>query len=248
MDVLILAAGYATRLGDLTRDTPKPLLEVGDRAMLEHILDKVLVSDRVRRILVVTNARFAGHFERWAAGWPADLPPVTVIDDGTSTNETRLGANGDIRFAIERAGVEDDLLVVGGDNLFSFDLQSFLEFASARDAATVLKDVGSRELARLYGVVALDGDRRITSFVEKPADPPSTLISTCIYYYARRHLDLFRRYLDEGNDKDRTGSFLQWAHEKVPVYGWTAAGDWWDIGDPEELARVRAIFSAPAEG
>lgn len=244
MDALILAAGYGTRLGELTKDTPKPLLDVGGRPMLEHILDRVLDGGRVRRVVVVSNSRFSKNFERWAAGFRR--APVVVVDDGTETNETRLGANGDIRFAIRQAEIGDDLLVLGGDNLFTFDLARFVAFGEERRAANVLYDVGSRELAKLYGVCALDDRSRITSFVEKPKDPPSSLASTCIYYWGREHLPLFDRYLSEGNDPDRTGSFLAWAHRHIPIFGWRGEGEWWDIGDRGELERVRARFTPSA--
>jgi len=241
MDALILAAGYGTRLGELTKNTPKPLLDVGGRPMLEHILDRALDGGHVRRVVVVSNHRFAEHFHGWAAGWKR--VPVVVVDDGTETNETRLGANGDIRFALEQAQVRDDLLVVGGDNLFTFDLAAFIAFAAQKRAANVLYDVGSLALAALYGVVDLAPDQRITAMVEKPPAPTSTLASTCIYFWGREHLGLYERYLAEGHDKDRTGSFLAWAHGVIPVYGWRGDGEWWDIGDKGELDRVRARFA-----
>lgn len=243
MDALILAAGYGTRLGELTKNTPKPLLDVGGKPMLEHILDRALEGGRVKRVIVVSNARFNDHFVEWARGYPKDRAELVIVNDGTETNETRLGANGDIRFAIEKANVQDDLLVVGGDNLFTFDLASFIAFGEQKRAANVLYDVGTKELAKLYGICALDDDGRITSFVEKPADPPSTLASACIYYWGREHLELYERYLATGNDKDRTGSFLAWAYEEIPIYGWRGAGEWWDIGDKDELARVRERLS-----
>ena len=248
MDALILAAGYATRLGELTRNTPKPLLEVGDRALIDHILDGLLAAASPSRILVVTNDRFYGHFCRWADAAPDPRPPIVVVNDGTSTNETRLGANGDIHHVVQTESVSEDLLVVGGDNLFTCDMKAFLSFAEPRRLATVLHDVGTPERARPYGVVEVDGDGRILAFEEKPERPRSSLISTCLYYYGKEHLGLLARYLDEGGDPDRTGSFLQWLHTRAPVYGWTGGGEWWDIGELTELSAARARFGEGDDG
>ncbi len=252
MDALILAAGYATRLGELTRDTPKPLLEVGTQPMIEHIIDAVAKSGRVRRLFVVTNARFCGHFERWAERYrrqaPAGVlrPSVTIVNDGTASNDERLGANGDINLVIERESLANDLLVIGGDNLFTFELGEFIEFGRQKRAATALFDVKRAELASLYSTVELGSDGRIAGFIEKPKNPRSTFISTCLYYYGAEHLPLFARYLAQGHDPDRTGSFLEWAHRVIPYYGWVARGEWWDIGDAVELKRVRERFGAGA--
>jgi glucose-1-phosphate thymidylyltransferase len=248
MEVLLLAAGYGTRLGELTRHTPKPLLEVGGRPMVEHIVQATLAAGPVDRILVVTNDRFAGHFERWARGfrrdsrYSRDSPPLVILNDQSTCNEDRRGANGDIRFAIEEGGITGDLLVVGGDNLFTFDLAPFLTFAAARRAATLLFDVGSLELTTRYSAVETAADGRIIHFEEKPQAPRTTFVSTCLYYYGAEHLGLFARYLEEGQDPDKSGSFLQWAHRVIPYYGFVARGEWWDIGDSDELQRVRAHF------
>lgn len=247
MEALILAAGYGTRLGELTQDTPKPLLEVGERTLLDHIVEGLLVAASPTRILLVTNDRFYGHFRAWSASWPATRPPLELVNDGTTSNEGRLGANGDIQHVVRTRGVADDLLVIGGDNLFTCDLASFLAFAEERRLATVLHDVRTPQRARAYGVVELDGDGRITAFEEKPERPRSSLISTCIYYYGREHLPLFETYLAAGGDADRTGSFLQWVYLRVPVFGWTGEGAWWDIGEVAELAAARERYG-PTEG
>jgi glucose-1-phosphate thymidylyltransferase len=224
---LILAAGYATRLRPLTDTVPKQLLPVGGRSMVDWILDKLRDTD-VDEIHLVTNARFAPDFERWAEG-----KEVVVHDDGTTTNEDRLGAIGDIRFV----GLDDDLLAIAGDNLFDFSLRGFQEFWRARpgSSAVAVHDVGELELAKKYGVVDIDDDSRIRAFVEKPDEPPSTLAATATYLFARDHVRLIPTYLTEGNPRDQPGNFIGWLHEREPVYAYRFDGSWWDIGDHEQL-------------
>jgi glucose-1-phosphate thymidylyltransferase len=192
----------------------------------------------IRRVVVVTNAKFDGHFRVWARSYQGPLPP-TVVNDGTLSNETRLGAVGDIRFALDRAGLyDDDLIILGGDNLYSFRLSDFVGFFRRKGAANVLFDVGSLELARLYGIAVLDADDRIVEFVEKPAQPTSTLASTCLYAFRQDQLGLVNRYLAGGGKPDKTGDYVAWVHKQIPFYGWKATGRWIDIGSPEELARA----------
>jgi len=246
LKALILAAGYATRLRPLTDSIPKQLLPVGGRPMVDWILDKVRETD-AGEVHLVTNARFAPDFERWAAG-----TEVVVHDDGTTSNDDRLGAIGDIRFVRERAGLDDDLLVIAGDNLFDFSLVDLVEHRDARpgSSSVAVYDVHDRELARKYGIVDVDAEGRITSFVEKPSDPPSTLAATATYLYAREHAELVERYLGEGNPPDQPGNFVAWLHPRAPVYAYRFAGGWYDIGDAEQLLeadnRMRARAGLPA--
>jgi glucose-1-phosphate thymidylyltransferase len=222
---LILAAGYATRLSPLTDDLPKQLLPVGGRPIVDWIVEKIREAG-VDDIHLVTNGRFAAQFAAWADG-------VTIHDDGTTSNETRLGAIGDIRFV----DLDDDLLVIAGDNLFDYDLGGFVEFWRARQPASAVAvyDVGDRELAKQYGIVDVDADDRIVAFVEKPADPPSTLAATATYLYPREHVRLVGTYLAEGNNPDQPGNFVAWLHRREPVYAYRFEGGWYDIGDRDQL-------------
>lgn len=201
MKALILAAGYATRLRPLTDTIPKQLLPVGGRPMVDWILDKVRETD-CDEIHLVTNHRFAGDFERWA---PVD---VLVHDDGTTSNDDRLGAVGDIDFV----GIDDDLLAIAGDNLFEFSLRDYVEFWRAKGGSScvAVHDVGDRELAKQYGVIDVDADDRITSFVEKPSDPASTFAATATYVFSRAHASLVSTYLRDGNLPDQPGNFVAW--------------------------------------
>jgi glucose-1-phosphate thymidylyltransferase len=245
MRAIILAAGYATRLRPLTNSIPKQLLPVGGRPMLDWILDKVRELDP-DGIHLVTNARFAPDLAEWAEG-----KDVSVHDDGTSSNEDRLGAIGDIRFVQVQAELDDDLLVVAGDNLFDFSLADYVDWWREREGSAVaVYDVGDLELAKQYGVVAVDGDDRIVGFVEKPADPPSTLAATATYLYPRDHARLIQAYLEEGNPPDQPGNFIAWLHPREPVYAYRFAGEWYDIGDLGQLHeadnRMRARTGLPA--
>ena len=234
MNALVLAAGYATRLQPLTDTTPKQLLPVGGRPMVDWILDKIRETD-VAEVHLVTNARFAPGFEHWAEG-----RRVRVHDDGTTTNEDRLGAIGDLQFVRERARLDDDLLVIAGDNLFDFSLRDYERFWRAHPGAScvAVHDVGDRELASKYGIVDVDEEDRVVGFVEKPADPPSTLAATAAYLFAREHLALVEAYLREGNPRDQPGNFVAWLHPRAPVYAYRFDGDWFDIGDRAQLLEA----------
>jgi glucose-1-phosphate thymidylyltransferase len=230
---IILAGGYATRLRPLTESVSKCLLPVGGRPMVDWILDRVREVDEVDQVHVVTNSRFAGDFEAWAS----ERDGVTVHDDGTSTNEDRLGAIGDVAFTLERAAIDDDVLVIAGDNLFEYSLQAYVDFWRAKGlaSAVAIRDVGDLRLAAQYGVVALDADDRVVEFTEKPPEPRSTLCATATYLYHREHVPLVARYLEEGNAPDQSGSFIEWLQAREPVYGFRFEGFWLDIGDKEQL-------------
>ncbi len=235
MKALILAAGYATRLRPLTDTVPKQLLPVGGRPMVDWILDKIRETD-VEEIHLVTNARFASHFERWAEG-----TGTRVHDDGTSTNDDRLGAIGDLQFVREHAGLDDDLLVIAGDNLFDFSLRAYEWYWRGRGpgaSCVAVHDVGDRELAKKYGVVGVAEQDRIVAFVEKPEDPPSTLAATATYLFAREHVALVDTYLGDGNPPDQPGNFVAWLHPRVPVYAYRFEGGWFDIGDRAQLLEA----------
>ena len=249
MKTVVLAAGYATRLYPLTLTVAKPLLPVGGRPMIDHLLDRVRELGEPGEVHVVTNHKFAASFEAWAA----ERDGVVIHDDGTTTEDDRLGAIGDIAFVVERAGLAgDDLLVVAGDNLFDFSLADYVGWwrGKGEASAVALHDVADLALARKYGVVALGADERIESFEEKPAEPRSTLAATATYLFHRAHVPLLRAYLAEGRSPDQPGRFVAWLAERELVYGYRFEGDWRDIGDAEQLLdadnRLRALAGLPA--
>jgi glucose-1-phosphate thymidylyltransferase len=227
---LILAAGYATRLSPLTDNFPKGLLPVGGRPIVDWIVENVHAAG-IEDVHLVTNARFAPLFDEWSKA-----NGVTIADDGTDSNENRLGAIGDIRFA----ALDDDALIIAGDNLFDYALADFIAFwrEKGSESAVAVHDVGTRELARRYGVVDVDPDDRIVAFVEKPDDPPSTLAATATYLYSRAHLALVDAYLDEGNAPDQPGHYVAWLQRREPVYAYRFQGGWYDIGDRGQLLEA----------
>jgi glucose-1-phosphate thymidylyltransferase len=243
---LVLAAGYATRLYPLTRDRPKHLLSVAGRPMLEHVLDRLSAIEELDGICLVTNSKFASQFERWSAAYEPvrrELRPV-VIDDGTHDDSDKRGAIGDLDFVIDETGLDDDLIVLAGDNLFSEDLDGFGRFARERDAPVLaVYDVGDLEAIKQYNAIEVDDEGRITFFEEKPAEPRSTVTGIALYYYPRAVLPLVRTYVAEGNNPDQPGRLIQWLYPRTPVYTWLVPGLWYDIGSPEMLAEADRIFT-----
>jgi len=244
LKALVLAAGYATRLYPLTLDRPKALLEVGGRPMLDHVLDR-LQAMGVDDTIVVTNAKFTPHFEEWATG-KAD---VTIVNDGTTSNDDRLGAIGDTAFVLDQTGLDDDLVVVAGDNLFGADVSGFAVYGQEVDAPVLaVHDVGDLSRMREYNQIEIDDQGRITFFEEKPEDARSTLAGVALYFYPRHTLPLIRQYLAEGNNPDQPGRLIEWLYPRTPVYTWRLPGAWYDIGSAETLQEADRIFSQSRDG
>jgi glucose-1-phosphate thymidylyltransferase len=209
--------------------------------MLEHVLEKLEPIPDVDGIYLVTNSKFAGHFRDWAEQADVD---VTVIDDGTADEESRLGAIGDLDLVIREHGLDDDLIAVAGDNLFSDSLEDFGETCRALDAPVLaVYDIGDLAQMYKYSSITVADDGRITYFEEKPEHPTSTLTGIALYFYPRRTLPLIRRYVAEGNNPDQPGRLVQWMYPQMPFYTWRVPGVWYDIGSPETLAEADRIFS-----
>ncbi|MEY2599950.1 MAG: hypothetical protein RLZZ142_2209 [Verrucomicrobiota bacterium] len=247
MNVLILAAGYATRLYPLTLTKAKPLLDVAGKPMMEWVIDNLAPIRGLEKVYVVTNAKFAADFQAWADAYAAANPKlqVEIINDLSTGDADKLGAIGDIRLVVQKAGLDrSDLLVVAGDNLFSESLEKFGDFcASVQQPVLGLYDVGTLEQARKYGVVAVDGQGVITSFEEKPEHPKSTLIGIALYYYPKQTVKEFERYIAEGNNPDQPGRFVQWLYPQIPVQTWSVPGTWFDVGSKETLEEANRIFA-----
>ena len=234
MKCLILGAGYATRLYPLTKDRPKPLLPVAGVPILQRICEQAFSVKGLDTIYVVSNHRFVGHYYNWLREYQSQRTfpaAVEIYDDLTQSPDDRLGAIGDINFVIQNAKIDDDLMIIAGDNLIEFPLQDFVTVAQAKGAAACLKDLGDRKLVSLYSSVEVDAQGKIIDFEEKPPQPRSSLISIGVYGFAREHIPLFEQYLSEGRSKDQPGYFLQWVHRKIDLYGHVIDGEWFDIGD-----------------
>ncbi len=243
MKALVRAAGYATRLYPLTLDKAKALLEVGGRPMLDYVVER-LQAMGVDETIVVTNAKFAPHFEEWAS----TKTDVTVVNDGTTSNDDRLGAIGDIGFVVEALGIDDDMVVVAGDNLFAEDISGFARYGEEVDAPVIaVHDIGDLERMHEYNQIEVDSEGRIVFFEEKPARPRTTLAGVALYYYPRSAQPLVRQYLEEGNNPDQPGRLVQWLYPRTAVYTWRLPGEWYDIGSAETLREADRIFSGGNE-
>jgi glucose-1-phosphate thymidylyltransferase len=241
MNVIILAAGYATRLYPLTLDKAKPLLEVGGKPIIQWVLDNLANVAGLEAIYVVTNDKFANDFQVWADRY--QNPKVKIINDGSKTDDDKLGAIGDISFVVTRENLaKSDLLIVAGDNLFEQSLCEFVESAKDIQATVAVHDVGKIEAMKKYGVVTINSDGFITHFEEKPEKPQSTLAAIALYYYSSEVTSLLTTYLAAGNDPDQPGRFVQWLYTRKPVKTFQIKGKWLDIGSKETLHQADAMF------
>ena len=245
MNVLILAAGYATRLYPLTLTKAKPLLEVAGKPMIEWVLDNLAPIPDIEKVYVVTNNKFAADFQAWADDYVKRQTKLNfkIVNDGSTSDADKLGAIGDINYVVKSEGIADnDLIVVAGDNLFSQPIPEFAVTAKGSAAALAVYDVGDLELIKKYNNINVDQNGFITHFEEKPTNPTSTLTGIALYYYAKETVPLFQTYVDEGNNPDQPGRFVQWLYTRKPVKTWVVPGTWFDIGSKESLEEANQIF------
>lgn len=249
MKVLILAAGYAVRLKPLTLTTPKPLLPIGGKKLIDRILERIAGIKGIDSIYVVSNHKFFKNFEEWAKASPHS-DKISLIDDGTRTPETRLGAIRDLDLSIKAKHINDDLLVIAGDNLFRLEIKNFLKFAKRHSSGVsiALYDVGSLEAAKKFGVVGIDKDKRVVEFEEKPQVPKSALISTGIYYFPKDKVSGIIKYAEhEGAKLDAPGYYIKWLSANDKVYGFSFSEKWYDIGDIESYKKADEEYSKKKE-
>ena len=241
MDAIILAAGYATRLAPLTDKMPKPLLNVGGKPIIEHIIKKFGPIDLINKIFIVTNDKFERHFKEWLMEFDADKP-IEVINDNTKSNDDRLGAIGDINYLLNFKKLNDDIIVIAGDNLFEMILSDVINLFKKKESnVVVLYDVEDFELAKHYGVVETENGL-VVNFIEKPVSPKTTLVSTGIYIFPKKTISLIKKYLTQGNNPDKTGNFIEWLHKRDKVHSYVTDKKWYDIGSIEQLEKANRYY------
>ncbi len=245
MKCLILAAGYATRLYPLTENFPKPLLEVQGKTILDWLIDDIDTLGLVDEYVVISNHKFAHHFDKWAT---EKVQKVTVVDDGTSTNETRLGAVKDIQFAIDKLGLDDDMLVIAGDNLLDFSLTKFITYAKERNTSCIMRYYeANEEKLKKCGVVTIDENEKILRMTEKSPTPETHWCTPPFYYYTREDAKLVESGIEAGCGVDAPGSYIAWLCTQTPVHAMEMPGKRYDIGNLESYKKVQEDYEGIKE-
>lgn len=230
MKNIVVAAGYATRLGELTKNFPKPLLKIGENTILGRMLDDIDKIPEIDEHVIITNHKFAPFFEDWAKEQTYSKK-ITIVDDGTSTNETRLGAVCDLLFAMKKLHIDDDLLVVAADNLLFFSFREFVDFAKAKGTSCIMcHEQPSIEKLQRTGVVVLDGNHRVLNMEEKPQEPKSHWAVPPFYLYLKKDLDLIRHSVENGCGKDAPGNLAHYMVDHTVMHAWPMSAGRFDIG------------------
>lgn len=238
MKCVILAAGYATRLYPLTENFPKPLLAVGEKNILEWLIEDI--GNSVDEYVVISNHKFVEHFRKWSAGRPEK---ITVLDDGTESNETRLGAVRDVQFAVDELGLDDDLLVIAGDNVLDFSLKTFIGYYKACNTTCIMRYwEPSEEKLHKTGVAEVDENGLILHMEEKPAVPRSHWCTPPFYIYRKEDVPMVKKGIESGCGVDAPGSFIAWLCDQVPVHAFEMPGKRYDIGNLESYNEVQRTY------
>ena len=243
MKAIILAAGYATRLYPLTLNKPKALLPIADKPILDYIVDEIETIDEINELIIVSNLKFFPDFEQWGKKRKSRLK-ITVLNDNTTDDTNKLGAVGDINFAIDSLKINEDVLIMAGDNIFTFKLADYYNFYKKTEKDMILvKEMSSMDDLRRMANVILDDNGQVTEMEEKPQNPKSSLAAFASYIYKKETLPMIKQYLKEGNNPDAPGFFPSWLHKKKPVMAYIFEGECYDIGTPQSYKEVNEIFS-----
>lgn len=240
MKCLILAAGYATRLYPLTENFPKPLLKVGEKTILDWLVDDIDRAGLVDAYVVISNHKYAHHFDTWAA---TKSQKITVVDDGTSANETRLGAVKDIQFAIDKLGLDDELLVIAGDNVLDFSLTKFVYYAKEKNTSCVMRyyEADAKKLTK-SGVVQIDENDKLLGMEEKPAQPKSPWCCPPFYFYTKEDAKRIQAGIDAGCGTDAPGSYIAWLCKQTVVHAMEMPGKRYDVGNLQSYEQVQKDY------
>lgn len=240
MKCLILAAGYATRLYPLTENFPKPLLKVGEKTILDWLIDDIQTSEDVNEYVVISNHKFAHHFNEWAKNKPYK---ITVLDDGTSSNETRLGAVKDIQFAIDELNINEDILVIAGDNVLDFSLTKFIKYAKQKNTSCVMRYFEpSKEKLVKCGVLEINDEDKVNNMTEKPNKPASNWCCPPFYYYTTGDVKRVKQGIENGCNTDAPGSYIAWLCKVADVYAMEMPGSRYDIGNLQSYEKVQKEY------
>ena len=230
MKNIVIAAGYATRLGELTKNFPKPLLKIGENTILGRMLDDIDKIPEIDEHIIITNHKFAGIFEEWASK-QSYMKPVTIVDDGTETNDTRLGAVCDLLFAMDKLKIDDDMLVVAADNILFFSFQEFVDFAKSKGTSCIMcHEQPSIEKLQRTGVIVLDDNDKVLNMEEKPQEPKSHWAVPPFYIYLKKDLDKVRHSVENGCGTDAPGNLAHYMVEQVEMHAWKMTAGRFDIG------------------
>ncbi len=244
MKAIILAAGYATRLYPLTLNTPKALLPICGKAILDYIVEEIETIDAIDSLIVISNDKFYKNFADWKDASKSRLD-ITVLNDNTTDDTNKLGAVGDIKFALDTLKIDDDVLIMAGDNIFTFELKDYYNYYLEKNSDMILtKEINSITDLRRMANVSLDENGKVLDMVEKPENPKSNIAAYASYIYKRETLPLITEYLNAGNNPDAPGFFPSWLHKIKDVYAYTFKGECYDIGTPESYKEVNEIFAA----
>jgi glucose-1-phosphate thymidylyltransferase len=243
MKCILLCAGYATRLFPITENFPKALLEIEEeKPLLNYIVDEVNKIKDIDEMYLVTNDRYSSHFENWVRGIKS-VKPISILNDGTISNDDRLGAIGDIHYVIKQKKIEDDLLIICGDNLFEYNLNDMVDYFKQKKSVIISgKVLDDRNELKRFGVIVADENNKVTDLEEKPEDPKGNIVSFGIYIYPKESLRLIDQYLDEKRNPDAPGRLVTYIHKLFPTYVHKFQGAWYDVGTHESLDEVRKIY------
>lgn len=243
MKAIILAGGYAKRLWPLTKYTPKPLLDINGKPMLDIIMEKLERVDEIDEIIVSTNAKFQQPLNDWIRENHRSQKKLKLLIEPTMEEGGKFGTVAGIQYAIEQEKIDEDCIIIAGDNLFDYKIEDFVKYYKEKKTPIIaVFDIKDHYKAQLYGIVSANKSNKITDFVEKPENPPSTLAATCCYLFPKEVMKNIKKYLQKGGRADAPGYFIKWLAEKTPVHVFVFKGHWFDIGDFESLERAREFM------